>query len=52
MQEQQRKLSAQKDVQALKEKYQLLVKECDVKKKTFENIKDISMRMFQKRKMF
>ena len=39
MQEQQRKLSAQKDVQALKEKYQLLVKECDVKKKTFENIK-------------
>ena len=38
-QEQQRKLSAQKDVQALKEKYQLLVKECDVKKKTFENIK-------------
>ena len=30
MQEQQRKLSAQKDVQALKEKYQLLVKECDV----------------------
>lgn len=39
MQEQQRKLSAQKDVQALKEKYQMLVKECDVKKKTFENIK-------------
>lgn len=39
MQEQQRKLSAQKDVQALKEKYQLLVKECDIKKKTFENIK-------------
>lgn len=39
MQEQQRKLSAQKDVQALKEKYQLFVKECDVKKKTFENIK-------------
>ena len=39
MQEQQRKLSAQKDVQALKEKYQLLVKECDVKKKPFENIK-------------
>lgn len=38
-QEQQRKLSAQKDVQALKEKYKLLVKECDVKKKTFENIK-------------
>ena len=36
MQEQQKRLSVQKDVQALKEKYQLLAKECDNKKNTFE----------------
>lgn len=36
MQEQQKVLSAKKDVQALKEKYQLLGRECDNKKSTFE----------------
>lgn len=36
MQEQQKVLSARKDVQALKQKYQLLGRECDNKKNTFE----------------
>lgn len=39
MQEQQKVLSAKKDVQALKEKHQLLIKECDNKKNTFEQLK-------------
>ena len=36
MQEQQKHLSVQKDIQALKEKYQLLDKECNNKKNAFE----------------
>lgn len=36
MQEQQKRLSVQKDVSALKEKYQLIARECDNKKNTFE----------------
>lgn len=36
MQEQQKHLSVQKDIQALKEKYQLLDKECNDKKNAFE----------------
>lgn len=40
MQEQQKVLSAKKDVQALKEKYKLLGRDCDNKKNTFERYKE------------
>ncbi|MDO5339735.1 MAG: AAA family ATPase [Eubacteriales bacterium] len=40
MQEQQKVLSAKKDVQALKEKYKLLGRDCDNKKNIFEKYKE------------